>query len=59
MTNNINTYKLYSLGEKLNRYLNEINNLLDNDLKNKKINNEYKSIVQLSNFSNKIGPIFH
>ena len=40
-------YKLYSLGEKLNRYLNEINNLWDNELKNKKINNEYKSIVQL------------
>ena len=47
VTNNINTYKLYSLGEKLNRYLNEIYNLWDNDLKNKKINNEYKSIVQL------------
>ena len=47
VTNNINTYKLYSLGEKLNRYLNEINNLWDNELKNKKINNEYKSIVQL------------
>ena len=47
ITNNLNTSKLYSLGEKLNVYLNEINNLWENELKNKKINNEYQSIVQL------------
>ena len=47
VTNNVNTTKLYSLGEKLNKYLNEINNLWDNELKNKKINNENQAIVQL------------
>ncbi len=38
---------MHSLGEKLNIYLNEINNLWDNDLKNKKDSNENQSIVQL------------
>ena len=38
---------MHSLGEKLNIYLNEINNLWDNDLKNKKASNENQSIVQL------------
>ena len=47
ISSNINTSKLYSLGEKLNIYLNEMNNLWDNDLKNKKIGNECQSIVQL------------
>ena len=47
ITNNINTNKLYSLGEKLNRYLNEINSLWENNLKNRRINNDYQSIVQL------------
>ena len=47
VTNNINTNKLYSIGEKLNKYLNEINNLWDNDLKNRKISKDYKNIVQL------------
>ena len=51
ITNNINTNKLYSLGEKINRYLNEINNLWDNYLKNRRISNDYQNIVQLySNF---------
>jgi hypothetical protein len=47
ISSNINTSKLYSLGEKLNVYLNEINNLWENELKNKKINNEYQNVVQL------------
>ena len=46
ITNNINTNKLYLLGEKLNKYLYEINNLWD-ELKNKKIGNDCHSIVQL------------
>ena len=47
ISSNINTAKLYSLGEKLNIYLNEMNNLWDNELKNKKIGNECQSIIQL------------
>ena len=47
VTNNLNTTKLYTLGEKLNKHLNEINNLWDNELKNKKINLEYQSTVLL------------
>ena len=44
---NINTNKLYSLGQKLNVFLKEINNIWDNELKNKKIGNENQAIVQL------------
>jgi hypothetical protein len=44
VSSNINTSKLYSLGEKLNIYLSEMNNLWDNELKNKKISNEYQSV---------------
>ena len=47
ISTNINTAKLYSLGEKLNIYLNEMNNLWDNELKNKRISNEYQSVLQL------------
>ena len=47
VSSNINTSKLYSLGEKLNIYLNEMNNLWDNELKNKRISNEYQSVIQL------------
>ena len=47
VSSNINTTKLYTLGEKLNIYLNEMNNLWDNELKNKRISNEYQSVVQL------------
>ena len=47
ITSNVNTSKLYLIGEKLNIYLKEINNLWDNELKNKKIGNECQSIVQL------------
>jgi len=47
ISTNLNTNKLYSLGEKLNIYLNEINYLWDNELKNKRISDECQSIVQL------------
>ena len=47
ITNNLNTTKLYKLGDKLNLYLKEINYLWDNNLKNKKINPENENIVQL------------
>jgi len=47
ISSNINTSKLYSLGGKLNKYLSEINNLWDNELKIRKISNECQSIVQL------------
>ena len=47
VTNNINTFKLYSLGEKLNIYLKEMNILWDTELKNEKIHNEHQSIVNL------------
>ena len=45
LTNNLNTFKLYNLGQKLNIYLKEINTLWDNELKSKKIENE--AIIQL------------
>ena len=47
ITSNINTSKLYSLGKKLNIYLKEINNIWENELKNRTISNEYQAIVQL------------
>ena len=47
VTNNLNSQKLYSLGEKLNKYLDEMKYLWSNDLKNKKIDLEHQGIVQL------------
>ena len=47
ITNNINTSKLYKLGEKLNGNLNEIHYLWKNNLKYKKIDVEYQNIAQL------------
>jgi hypothetical protein len=47
VSSNINANKLYTLGEKLNAFLKEINNIWDTELKNKKIGNEHQSIVQL------------
>ena len=47
VTNNLNTLKLYNLGQKLNLYLKEINNLWDNELKQKKIDSENQGIIQL------------
>jgi len=47
LTNNLNTSKLYKLGEKLNEYLKEIYSLWKNNLKNKKINFENQNIAQL------------
>ena len=47
VTNNLNTIKLYNLGEKLNKYLNEINDIWENQLKGKKIELENQSVAQL------------
>ena len=47
VTNNLNTFKLYNLGQKLNIYLKEINNLWDNELKSKKLDSENQVIVLL------------
>ena len=47
VTNNLNTVKLYNLGQKLNIYLKEISNLWDNELKTKKIDSENQVIIQL------------
>ena len=47
LTNNLNISKLYKLGENLNIYLKQINNLWENNLKNKKINIENEYIAQL------------
>ena len=47
ITNNLNTTKLYKLGEKINHYLKEIFNLWDKYLKNKKIDIENENIAQL------------
>ena len=47
ITNNLNSQKLFTLGEKLNKYLEEIKFLWNNDLKNKKISPEHQGIVQL------------
>ena len=47
ITNNLNTSKLYKIGEKLNIYLKEINYLWENNLKNKKIEVENEYIAQL------------
>jgi len=47
ISSKINTTKLHTIGEKINLYLNEINNLWDNELKNQKLSNEYQNIIQL------------
>ena len=47
VTKNLNVSKLYNLGQKLNVYLNEINNLWDNELKTKKAESENELVVQL------------
>ena len=47
ITNNLNNEKLYRLGEKLNIYLKEINDLWENNLKNKKIDIENENNAQL------------
>ena len=47
ITNNLNIFKLNKIGEQLNIYLNEINYLWENNLKNKKINIENESVAQL------------
>ena len=47
ITGNLNLNKLFMIGNKLNKFLNEINTLWENDLKNKKIDLENQSIAQL------------
>ena len=47
ITNNLNTQKLYRLGEKLNTYLKEITHLWEKNLKNKKIDIENEHNAQL------------
>ena len=47
ISSKINTGKLYKIGEKLNIYLNEMNNLWENELKNKCISIECQNIAQL------------
>ena len=47
ITNNLNVFKLYNLGHQLNVYLNEINNLWENELKSKKVDIENELTVQL------------
>ena len=47
VTNNLNTFKLYNIGQKLNLYLKEINNLWDNELKTKNFYSENQVIIQL------------
>ena len=44
---NLNTNKLNNLGTKLNSYLKEINNIWDNDLKNRNADFEHQGIVLL------------
>ena len=47
ITNNLNTIKLYTLGEKLNNYINEINSIWDNDIKRNTIDKSHQGIIQL------------
>ena len=47
ITTNLNTLKLYTLGEKLNIYLNEINSIWENDIKSKRIDVVHQGIAQL------------
>ena len=47
ITNNLNTQKLYKLGEKLNAYLKEIKHLWDKNLKNRKIDIDNENNAQL------------
>ena len=47
ITNNLNTQKLYKLGEQLNVYLEEMNHLWEKNLKNKKIDVDNENNAQL------------
>jgi hypothetical protein len=47
LTNNLNLKKLFFVGNKLNKILTEINNLWEQDLKNRKIDPENHQSVQL------------
>ena len=55
LTNNLNLNKLFIIGSKLNKFLREINDLWDEELKNKKIDIENQSTAILySNFCKEI-----
>ena len=47
ITNNLNTLKLYILGEKINKYLNEMNTIWSNNIKSNRIERSHHGIVQL------------
>ena len=47
ITNNLNSDKLYTIGEKLNKYSKEIKFLWENELKDKKIDINHQGIIQL------------
>ena len=47
VTNNLNMQKLYKLGERLNKFLKELNDLWENELKNKKLDFENEGVAQL------------
>ena len=47
LTNNLNTFKLYNIGQKLNAYLKEMEHLWNHELKAKKVDSENKAIIQL------------
>ena len=50
LTNNLNLNKLFIICNKLNKFLNEINSLWENDLRNKKIDLENQSVAQLYSY---------
>ena len=47
LTSNLNLTKIFFLGKKLNSYLKEIKEIYEQDIKNKKIDIEFHSILQL------------
>ena len=47
ITNNLNISKLYKLGQKINMYLKEMDNLWNNELKTKRVDIENEYIIQL------------
>ena len=47
ITNNLNTLKLYILGEKINKYLNEMNTIWDNNIKSNRLEISHHGIIQL------------
>ena len=50
ITNNLNTLKLYIIGEKINNYLNEIYTIWDNNIKSNRLEISHHGIVQLYSY---------